>query len=58
MLVGNRIHCQFNQLRNDDFGARTGRLSSSLPNLQFIPTRTNDGKMIRMAFIPDPVSVG
>jgi DNA polymerase I-like protein with 3'-5' exonuclease and polymerase domains len=54
MLVGNRIHCQFNQLRNDDFGARTGRLSSSLPNLQFIPTRTNDGKMIRMAFIPDP----
>ncbi len=42
-----RIHCSFNQT-----GAATGRLSSSDPNLQNIPARTELGRRIRAAFVP------
>lgn len=46
------LHCQFHPLRSDDGGAKTGRFSSSDPNLQNIPVRTELGKRIRDIFEP------
>ncbi len=42
-----RVHTSYNQT-----GAATGRLSSSNPNLQNIPIRTELGREIRAAFVP------
>ncbi len=45
----NRVHTSFNQT-----GSVTGRLASSDPNLQNIPTRTETGRQVRLGFIAAP----
>lgn len=47
--ITHRVHTSYNQI-----GASTGRLSSSNPNLQNIPVRTDEGRRIRQAFIAPP----
>lgn len=47
-----RVHTSFNQA-----GAVTGRLASSEPNLQNIPIRTAQGRLVRRAFVAAPGQV-
>jgi DNA polymerase-1 len=47
-----RVHTSFSQT-----GTVTGRLSSSDPNLQNIPTRTDLGRRVRRGFVADPGNV-
>jgi DNA polymerase-1 len=44
-----RVHTSYNMV-----GAATGRLSSTDPNLQNIPIRTEEGRRIRRAFVAEP----
>jgi DNA polymerase I-like protein with 3'-5' exonuclease and polymerase domains len=48
-----RIHAEIHQLRDGDSGTRSYRLSYSNPPLQQIPTKTEDGRLIRKAFIAE-----
>lgn len=53
-MFNGRVHTEYNQMRGEDFGARTGRLSSSHPNLHAVPKREKiTGKLYRSIFIPD-----
>ncbi|MBL4904264.1 MAG: hypothetical protein JKY62_16700 [Desulfocapsa sp.] len=52
--VGGKVHGQFHPLRGETYGTRSGRYSSSNPNLQNIPSRHPIlAPMIRGLFIPD-----
>jgi DNA polymerase I-like protein with 3'-5' exonuclease and polymerase domains len=49
-----RIHAEINQLRSDNGGTVSGRLSMSNPNLQQVPARSKEyGKLIRGLFLPE-----
>jgi len=49
-----RVHTHFNQLRNEDGGTVTGRLSAANPNLQQVPARHEIiGPMVRSLFLPE-----
>lgn len=58
-LIGDRIHCTFNQLRKTDdgtgtdSGARYGRISCTDPNLQQQPSRDDFATMWRSIYVPD-----
>lgn len=52
--VNGRIHCSFHPLKSEKKGARSGRFSSSDPNLQNIPVRTDLGAVVRSAFAARP----
>jgi DNA polymerase I-like protein with 3'-5' exonuclease and polymerase domains len=49
-----RVHSHINQIRSDDGGTVSGRLSMNSPNLQQIPARDPEmGPMIRSLFLPE-----
>jgi DNA polymerase-1 len=49
-----RVFCSFNQMKADEYGTVSGRLSSSNPNLQQVPKRDKHiGKPYRRIFLPD-----
>jgi len=64
LMVNGRLHCQFNQLRSDEYGTVSGRFSSSTPNLQQVSAKKEEdfisstseilnGQIIRKLFIPE-----
>lgn len=53
-LWNGRCHPEYNQLRGDEYGTITGRLSSSNPNLQQVNKRNRElGGLHRSIFVPD-----
>lgn len=53
-MFNGRVHCEFNQLRGDEYGTISGRLSSSNPNMQQIPKRNKAvSKPYRKVFLPE-----
>jgi DNA polymerase I-like protein with 3'-5' exonuclease and polymerase domains len=52
--VKGRIHAEINQLRSDNGGTVSGRLSMANPNLQQVPARNKEfGPKIRSLFVPE-----
>ena len=52
--VNGRVHGQYNSVRTGRGGTKTGRFSSSSPNLQNIPSRDEKfGPLIRGMFLPE-----
>lgn len=53
-MVMGRVHTTFNQMKNDDYGTVTGRLSSNEPNMQAVPKHDEEiGRLFRTIFVPD-----
>lgn len=53
-LYKGRVHANFTQMANDEFGTITGRLSSNGPNLQQVHKRNEElGRLFRSIFVPD-----
>lgn len=53
--INGRVYGSFHQLRGEGGGTRSGRFSSSNPNLQNIPSRDDElAPLVRGLFIPDP----
>lgn len=53
MFMG-RVHTNYNQMKNDEYGTVTGRLSSDSPNLQAVPKHDEEiGRLFRTIFVPD-----
>jgi DNA polymerase-1 len=54
-MVNGRVHADFHQTRDEEFGTRTGRLSITNPNLGAMPGKRQGelGKRFRSVFIPD-----
>lgn len=53
-LFNGRVHTEYHQLRGDEYGTITGRLSSSGPNLHAVSKRNKDiGKLHRSIFVPE-----
>jgi DNA polymerase-1 len=49
------VHCNFNQLRADEYGTITGRLSCNEPNMQQVPKRDKLlAPIFRQIFVPRP----
>jgi DNA polymerase-1 len=49
-----RIHADYRQITSDEGGTRSGRLSSSKPNMQQVPKRSKWGKRIRQLYVSEP----
>lgn len=56
-LHNGRIHCNFNQMFDGEYGTHTGRLSCSNPNMQQVPKRDKLlAPIFRSIFVPEPKS--
>lgn len=52
-IYNSKIHTTFNQTRGETHGTKTGRLSSSTPNMQQVPKRDEElGRIYRRMFVP------
>lgn len=60
-LHNGRVHTSFHQLRGDEYGTVTGRLSCTSPNLQAVPSPSRNPEiaaLYRSVFVPDQGEFG